>query len=160
MSRSAQLIPVQLKTIFEDESDTDQGAGEVQEQLDGKEILNADITGSVLSTVLNAINNEFEHECLDEVVWSLNDHPIRQSTDDRVLGHMYSIPGLPGPTILAQKVRALWFIVRRWVSDPDMPGALVADEMGLGKIFTSVASAMIYKLLTENVEMGSPLSIL
>jgi len=41
-----------------------------------------------------------------------------------------------------------------------MPGALVADEMGLGRIFTSVAAAMICKLLTEKVDMGLPLSIL
>jgi len=50
--------------------------------------------------------------------------------------------------------------VRRWVWDTDMPGALVADEMCLGKTFTSVAAAMICKLLTEKVVMGLPLSIL
>jgi len=36
----------------------------------------------------------------------------------------------------------------------------VADEMGLGNTFTSVAPAMICKLLTEKVVMGLPLSIL
>jgi len=36
----------------------------------------------------------------------------------------------------------------------------VADEMGLGKTFTSVAAAMLCKLVTENVVMGLPLSIL
>ena len=41
-----------------------------------------------------------------------------------------------------------------------MPGALVVDEMGLGKTFTSVAVAMLCKLVTEKVEMGLPLSIL
>jgi hypothetical protein len=41
-----------------------------------------------------------------------------------------------------------------------MPGALVADEMGLGKTFTSVAAAMLCKLLTEKVVMGLQLSIL
>jgi len=35
-----------------------------------------------------------------------------------------------------------------------MPGVLVADKMGLGKTLTSVAVAMICKLLTENVVMG------
>jgi hypothetical protein len=54
----------------------------------------------------------------------------------------------------------IWFIVRRWVWDADMPGALVADEMGLGKTFTLVAAAMICKLPTENDVMGFPLSIL
>jgi hypothetical protein len=49
--------------------------------------------------------------------------------------------------------------VRRWVWDADVPGALVADEMGLGKTFTSVAAAMICKLVTEKVIMGFPLSI-
>jgi SNF2 family DNA or RNA helicase len=41
-----------------------------------------------------------------------------------------------------------------------MPGALVADEMGLGKTVTSIAAAMLCKLLTEKVVMGLPLSIL
>jgi hypothetical protein len=50
--------------------------------------------------------------------------------------------------------------VRRWVLDADMPGALVADEMGLRKTFTTVAVAMICKLLTEKVVVGFPLSIL
>jgi len=36
----------------------------------------------------------------------------------------------------------------------------VGDEMGLGKTFTSVAAAMICKLLTEKVVMGLPLSII
>jgi hypothetical protein len=40
-----------------------------------------------------------------------------------------------------------------------MPGALVVDEMSLGKTFTSVAAAMICKLLTEKVVMSLPLSI-
>jgi SNF2 family DNA or RNA helicase len=35
----------------------------------------------------------------------------------------------------------------------------VADEMGLGKTFTSVAVAMLCKLVTEKVVMGLPLSI-
>ena len=41
-----------------------------------------------------------------------------------------------------------------------MLGALVADKTGHGKTFTSVAAAMICKLLTEKVVMGLPLSIL
>jgi len=44
--------------------------------------------------------------------------------------------------------------------DADMTGALVADEKGLGKTFTSVAAAMICKLLTEKVVMRLPLSSL
>ena len=134
MSQSAQLTSEQLKEIIENEKKTDQSAREVQEQVeDGEEVLDPDKTNSVLSTVLNTINNEFEHECLDEAVRWLNAHPIRQSTDDRVPAHKYSIPGLLGTKFLEHQVWAIWFIVRRWVQDADMPVALVADEMGLGK---------------------------
>jgi len=98
--------------------------------------------------------------CLDEAVRLLNAHLIRQSTDYRVPGHKYSIPGLPGTTFLAHQVWAKWSSVRMWVWDSDMPGALVVQEMGLGKTFTSVAAAMICKLLTEKVVMRLPLSIL
>jgi len=160
MSPPAQLTSEQLQEIIEDEKKTDQGAREVQEQVDGEEDLDPENTSSVLNTVLNTINNEFEHELLEEVVRLLNAHPIRQSIDDCVSGHMYSIPGLPGTKFLAHQVWAIWFIMRRWVWDADMPGALVADVMGLGKTFTSVAAAMICKLLTEKVVMGLPLSIL
>jgi len=161
MSPSTQLTSEQLKEIIEDEKKTDEGAREVQEQVeDGEEVLDPENASSVLGTVLNTINNEFEHKCLNEAVRLLNDHPIHQSTDDRVPGHKYSIPGLPGTKFLAHQVWAIWFIVRRWVWDADMSGALVADEMGLGKTFTSVVAAMICKLLTDNVVMGLPLSIL
>jgi len=160
MSPSAQLTSEHLKEIIEDEKKTDKCAREVQEQVDGELDLDPDNTGSVLNMALNTINNKFEHECLDEAVRLLNAHPLRQSIDDRVPGHKYSIPGLPGAKFLAQQVWAVWFIVRRWVWDTDMPGALVADEMGLGKTFTSVAAVMICKLLTEKVVMELLLSIL
>jgi SNF2 family DNA or RNA helicase len=94
------------------------------------------------------------------VVRLLNAHPIRQSTDYRLPGHKYSIPGLQGTTFLAHQLWAIWLIVRRWVWDADMPGALVADEMGLGKTSTLVAAAMLCKLVTEKVVMRLPLSIL
>jgi len=97
----------------------------------------------VRNTVLNTINNQFEHECLEEAVRLLNAHPIHQSIDDRVPGHKYSIPGLPGTKFLACQVWPIWFIVRSSVWDTHTPGALVADETGLGKTFTSVAAAMI-----------------
>jgi len=138
--------------------DTD--ATEVQEQVeDGEEALDPANTSSVLNTVLSTIHNKLEHECLDEAVRLLNAHPTRQSTDDRVPGHKYSIPGLPGTKFLEHQVWAIWFIVRRWVWDTDMPGALVADEMGLGKTFTFVAAAMLCKLVTEKGVMGLPLCI-
>jgi len=131
----------------------------VQEQVDGEKDLDPDNSSSVLDTVPNTINNEFEHECLDEAVKMLNTHPICQSTDDCVPGHKYSIPGLPGTKLLAHQVWAIWFIVRRWVWDADMPRALVADEMGLGNTFTFVAAAMLCKLVTEKVVIGLTLSI-
>jgi len=139
---------------------TDQGAREVQEQVDGKEVFDPDNTISVMSTALNTIHNEFEHDCLHEVVRLLNAHLICQSADDCVLGHKYSIPGLPGTKFLAHQVWSIWLIVNRCVWDSDMPGVLVADEMDYSKTFTSVAAAMICKLLTEKVVMGLPLSIL
>jgi hypothetical protein len=161
MSPSAQLTSEQLREIIEDEMKTDQCSREVQEQVeDGEAVLDPDNTSSVLSTVLNTINHQFEQECHDEALRLLNAHPIRQSTDDRVPGHKYLIPGLPGTKFLAHQVWAIWFIVRRWVWDTDMPGALVADEMGLGKTFTSVAAAMHCKLVTQKVVMGLPLSII
>ena len=97
MSLSAQLTSKQLKEIIEDEKNTDKSAREVQEQVeDGEEVLDPENTSAVLNTVLNAINNEFEHECLDEAVRLLNVRPICQSPDERVPGCKYSIPGLPG----------------------------------------------------------------
>jgi len=160
MSPSAQLTSEQMKEIIEDEMKTDQGEREVQEQVeDGEEVLDPDDASSVLSTVPNIINNEFEQECVNKALRLLNVHPIHQLTDDHVPGHKYSIPGLPGTKFLENQVWAIWFIVRRWVWDADMTGALVADEMGLGKTFTSVAAAIICKLLNEKLVMGLPLSI-
>jgi hypothetical protein len=43
-----------------------------------KEDLDRDNTSSILHTVLNTQNIEFEHQCLDEVVKLLNAHPIHQ----------------------------------------------------------------------------------
>jgi hypothetical protein len=116
-------------------------------------------TRSALNTVLSSINNMFQHMCLDEAFRMLNTHSIRQSTDYRVAGHTYVIPGLAGTEVQAPQIWAVWFIVKRLVWDADIPGAEVADEMGFGKTFTSVAAAMICKLLTENSVMGLPLFI-
>jgi len=132
MSLSAQLTLEQLKENIEDEMKPNQGGREVQEQVeDGEVVLDPDNTSSVLYTVLNTFNNKFEYECLDEAVRLLNAHPICQSTDDHVPGHKESIPGLPGTKFLAHQVWAIWFIMRRWVRNADMPGALVTDKIGL-----------------------------
>jgi hypothetical protein len=147
---------VQLKETIEDKKKTAKGAREVQQQVDGEDVLVPDNTSSVLSTVLNTIINEFEHECLEEAVRLVNAHPIRQSSDDCIPDRKYSIPGLPGTMFLVHQVWANWFIVRRGVWDADIPGALVVDAMGLGKTLTSVAAALRWKLATEKVEMGLP----
>jgi hypothetical protein len=126
--------------------------------VDGKAVFDPDYTRSVLRTVLNTMNNEFDHQCLEDAVRLLNAHPICRSTDDNVPDHKDSTRGLPRTKFLVHHVRATWLIRRRWVSDDDMPGALVAEEMGFEKTFTSVAAATMYKLLTEKVVMGLPLS--
>jgi hypothetical protein len=87
---------------------TDQGAREVEEQLEAsKEVLDAHNTSSVLSPVLNTITDQFQHECLDQAVQLLNVHSIRQLTDDRVPGYKYSIPGLRGIMFLEHQVSAI-----------------------------------------------------
>jgi hypothetical protein len=104
----------QLQKIFEDEKKADQGSSAVQEEVeDGNEVLNPDITRSVKSIVLNTINNQFQHECLDGVVRLLNVHPIHQSTDYSIPGNKYSTPSLPGFKFLTRQVWAIWFIMRR-----------------------------------------------
>jgi len=89
MSASAQLTSAQLKEIMEDKIKTDQGARQVQEQVDGEEDLNPENTSSIRNTVLNTIDNEFEHKCLEEVIRLLNARPICQLIDDHVPGHKF-----------------------------------------------------------------------
>jgi len=114
MSLSAQHTSEQLKEIIEDEKNTDRSAREVQEQVqDGEEVVDPENATSVRNTVLNTINSELEHECLDEVVRLLNAHPICQSPDDHVPGCKYPNPCLPGTKFLAHPFWAIWFIVRR-----------------------------------------------
>jgi len=113
MSTSAWLTLEQLKEIIEDENKTNLGAREVQQQVDGEEVLNSDNSIPVLTTVLNTINNKFEPECLDEVVRLLHAHSIRQSTEVRVPVYKYSIPGLSGTRLGEQQVWAISFIMRR-----------------------------------------------
>jgi len=121
MSPSAQITSEQLNEIIETEKNADKCAREIQEQVeDGEQDLDAANTRSGLITVVSTINNEFAHGCLDEAVRLLYPHFIRQSTDERVPVHKYSIPGLPRTKFPAHQVWAPWFIVRRWVWDADM----------------------------------------
>jgi len=76
MSPSAQPTLEKLTETIENKHKTSQGSREVQVQGDGEEALNPDNTSSVMSTVLNTINNAFNYECLDETVRLLNAHPI------------------------------------------------------------------------------------
>jgi hypothetical protein len=63
MSPSAQLTSEQQKEIIEDKEKTEQGSRVVLNQVEHAEhVLDPDNTSSVLSTVLNTINNEFDHE--------------------------------------------------------------------------------------------------
>jgi hypothetical protein len=101
MSPVVQHPSEQLKEIIQDKKMNDQGAREVQEQVDGEEVLNLDNTSSVLSNDHNTINNKLEHECLKYGVRFLYAHLICQSTDDRGTGHNYFIPGLPRTKFLA-----------------------------------------------------------
>jgi len=123
---------------------------EVQEEvLDDEDVHDSDNSSSIVHTVLNTTNSNFQYDCLDETVSLLNDHQIGQSQADRVLGNEYSTQELPGTTFLADQIIAIWFILSTWVSDSDKPGVLVADAMGLGKIFTTLAAAQNCKLLTK-----------
>jgi hypothetical protein len=78
MNPSAQLTLERQKEIIEDKRKTYQGSTEVQEQVDGEEVLDPDNTSLVLNTVFNRFNDNFGHECLDVAVRLLNAHPIRQ----------------------------------------------------------------------------------
>jgi hypothetical protein len=127
---------------------------------DGEEVFGPANTSAVHNPVVNTIKNEFEQECLDTAITLLILHLIRQLLDDCDPGHMYSIPGLPGTKFLLHWVGAIWFIVRRWVWDAHMPGALVADEIDLGQTFTSGAAAMFCQLVPEKLIMELALSIL
>jgi hypothetical protein len=79
---------------------------------------------------------------------------------DQVECNQYAICDLTGTQYLLHKYCTIWFIVRRWVWDSDMPEAVLADEMSLGKTSTSMPAAMICKLLTGNELLMSQLTIL
>jgi hypothetical protein len=72
MSPSAQLNLDQLKHIIQNERMSNHGAREAQEQVDVEDVLNPENTSSVVSTVLNTINNELNTTVLRrQSVWSL-----------------------------------------------------------------------------------------
>lgn len=65
-----------------DEKKNTQGAQEVKEKVDGKEVLDPDNTSSELSTMLNTVKNQCELQCLDHGVWLLNAQLVHQSIFD------------------------------------------------------------------------------
>ena len=112
--------------------------------------------------IMATLNNAFEHECLEEAVVLLGATPRPDNVADTIRGQKYTLKYFPNVTFLSHQVWAIWFIVRRWIFDYDLPGALVADEMGLGKTFTVLAAALYAKSLTEELltEPESRLSVL
>jgi len=103
------------KEIIEDEMKTNKAATQVKEQVEGEEVLNPDDTGSGLSTVLNTMNDGFQHASLDEGVRLLNALLIHQLIENWVPGKKDFSPGLPWTTFLAHMVLAIWFILSRKV---------------------------------------------
>jgi hypothetical protein len=126
----------------------------------GAEVLNSDNSSLAMNTALSTINNEFEHDVVVEAARLPRVYPICQWKDNRVHGNKYSFRSLLGTMFQVHQIWAIWLIVRRWIWELDMPGALVADAMCLGKMLTLVAVALLCKLLTDNNVLGLPQSIL
>ena len=70
---------------------------------------------------------------------------------DQMQGTKYLLEQFPSVTFLAHQIWAIWFIVRRWVFDVDLPGVLLADEMGLGKTFRVLAAALYAKVVSNEL---------
>jgi hypothetical protein len=64
---------------------------------------------------------------------------------------MYTLNQFPDVRFLAHQIWAIWFNVRRWIFDLDLPEVHLADEMGLGKTFTILAAALHAKSITDDV---------
>jgi len=78
MSPLAKRTSAQLKEIIQDDNKSKQGAMVFQEQQDGKEVWDPVNSCLELNILLNAINNKFENDTLDEAVRLLTAHPICQ----------------------------------------------------------------------------------
>ena len=70
---------------------------------------------------------------------------------DQIRGTKYLLEPFLSVTFLAHQIWAIWFIVRRWVFDVDLPGVLLADEMGLGKTVTVLAAALYAKVVSNKL---------
>jgi hypothetical protein len=112
----------------------------------GRELLEGTDEGVRLSEeLLNTINNAFEHECLAEAVHLLGARQVPDDPQDSIRGTKYILTLFQGVRFLAHQIWGIWFILRRWIFDVDLPGVLLADEMGLGKTFTVLATALYAK---------------
>ena len=72
----------------------------------------------------------------------------------------YSLTLLPGTKLVACQIWIMWFTRWNWVHNSHVPDVLVTDKIDLCETFTSVKAAMICTMLTGNIVVGVPLSIL
>ena len=112
----------------------------------------SDETSTVLGdALLTTLNNSFEHECLEEAVALLGATSRPDAQDDVIRGTKYLLKAFPSVTFLAHQIWGIWFLVRRWLFDVDLPGVLLADEMGLGKTYTVLAAALFAKTIAHSL---------
>ena len=101
--------------------------------------------------LLTTLNNYFEHECLEEAVALLRPTSRPDTLADQIQGTKYLLEPFPSVAFLVHQIWTIWFIVRRWVFDVDLPGVLLADEMGLGKTFTVIVAAHYAKIVSNEL---------
>ena len=101
--------------------------------------------------LLTTLNNSFEHECLEEAVALLGATSRPDAPAVQIRGTKYLLEPFPSVTFLAHQIWAIWFIVRCWVFDVDLPRVLLADKMGLGKTFTVLAAALYDKVVSNEL---------
>ena len=101
--------------------------------------------------LLTTLNNSFEHECLEEAVALLGATSRPDALADQIRGMKYLLEPFPSVAFLTHQIWVIWFIVRRWVFNVDLPGVLLVDEMGLGKTFTVLAAALYAKIVSDEL---------
>jgi len=136
-------------------ADCRQGLMEVQRHVEAcEEVWDSVNMTSVLSSNSNTITNEFEHQCVDKVVWVLNPNLTRKLKAATVTLNDYLLLCQHTLTWIVHQGWAMEIVERRGVWDLDMPGVLVGDTMSMDNTFTSVVAARKYKLLTEKIDVG------
>ena len=99
--------------------------------------------------LLTTLNNSFKLECLEVVVALLGATSRPDGLADQIRHTKHHLEPFPSVTFHTHQIWAIWFIVRCWVFDVDLPGVLLADEMGLGKTFTVLAAALCAKVVSN-----------